>query len=44
MSSKVTADEIYDTAELQKYNGRRGIKSNIPINIKNRKKTKGEDQ
>ncbi|KKG24146.1 transposase, partial [Methanosarcina sp. 2.H.T.1A.6] len=38
--SKVTADAIYDTDEIRKYNRRRGIKSNIPVNIRNRKKKK----
>jgi hypothetical protein len=31
---------IYDTAEIGKYNRRRGIQSNIPVNIGNRKKRK----
>jgi len=30
--SKVTADAMYDTAKIRKYNRRRGIKSNIPVN------------
>ena len=30
--SKVTADAMYDTAKIRKYNRRRGIKSNIPLN------------
>jgi transposase len=37
---KVTADGAYDTAEIRKYNRRRGIKSNIPVNKRNRKKKK----
>jgi hypothetical protein len=28
----------YNTAEIRKYNRRRGIKSNIPVNKRNRKK------
>ncbi|WP_440948770.1 hypothetical protein ACSAZL_03040 [Methanosarcina sp. T3] len=31
--SKVTADAIYDTDNIRKYIRRRGIKSNIPVNI-----------
>ncbi len=38
--SKVTADAMYDTAEIRKYNRRRGIKSNIPVNKRNQKKKK----
>jgi transposase len=38
--SKVTADAMYDTAKIRKYNKRRGIKSNIPVNKRNRKKKK----
>ncbi len=38
--SKVTADGIYDTAKIRKYNRKRGIKSNIPVNKRNRKKKK----
>ncbi len=38
--SKVTADAMYDTAKIRKYNRRRGIKSNIPVNKRNRKKKK----
>ena len=37
---KVTADAMYDTAKIRKYNRRRGIKSNIPVNKRNRKKKK----
>ncbi|MGA9187266.1 MAG: hypothetical protein WB014_01565, partial [Methanosarcina sp.] len=36
--SKVTADGMYDTAKIRKYNRRRGIKSNIPVNKRNQKK------
>jgi hypothetical protein len=36
--SKVTADAIYDTSKIRKYNRKRGIKSNIPVNKKNQKK------
>jgi len=36
----VTADAIYDIAEIRKCNRRRGVKSNIPINIRNWKKKK----
>ena len=35
--SRVTADAMYDTADIRKYNRRR-IKSNIPVNTRNRKK------
>ncbi|MGB9939370.1 transposase [Methanosarcina sp.] len=38
--SKVTADAMYDTAKIRKYNRRRGIKSNIPVNKRNQKKKK----
>ena len=38
--SKVTADVIYYTSEIRKCNRKRGIKSNIPINKRNRKKKK----
>lgn len=38
--SKVTADAMYDTAKIRKYNRRREIKSNIPVNKRNRKKKK----
>ena len=38
--SKVTADGMYDTAKIRKYNRKRGIKSNIPVNKRNRKKKK----
>ncbi len=37
--SRVTADAMYDTADIRKYNRRR-IKSNIPVNKRNRKKKK----
>ena len=37
---RVTADAIYDTYEIREYNRRRGIKSNIPVNKRNRKKKK----
>jgi transposase len=38
--SKVTADAMYDTVKIRKYNRKRGIKSNIPVNKRNRKKKK----
>jgi hypothetical protein len=38
----VTADAIYDIDEIRKYNRRRGIKSSIPVNTRNRKKKKKE--
>ena len=38
--SKVTADAMYDTAEIRKYNRKRGSKSNIPVNKRNQKKKK----
>ena len=38
--SKVTADGMYDSAKIRKYNRKRGIKSNIPVNKRNRKKKK----
>jgi hypothetical protein len=38
--SKVTADAMYDTAKIRKYNRRRGIKSNIPVNTRNLKQKK----
>ena len=38
--SKVTADGMYDTTEIRKYNRRRGIKTNIPLNKINRNKKK----
>ena len=38
--SKVTADAIYDTDEIREYNRRRKIKTNIPVNVRNRKKKK----
>jgi hypothetical protein len=41
ISSIVTADAMYDTAKIRKYNRKRGIKSNIPVNKRNRKKKKG---
>ena len=31
---------MYDTANIRKYNRRRGIKSNIPVNRRNKKKGK----
>jgi len=34
--SKVTADAMYDTVKIRKYNRKRGIKSNIPVNKRNR--------
>jgi hypothetical protein len=42
--SKMTADGMYDTAKIRKYNRKRGIKSNIPVNKRNRKKGREEDQ
>ena len=36
----MTADGMYDIAKIRKYNQRRGIKSNIPVNNRNRKKKK----
>lgn len=33
---------MYDTDEIRKYNRRRGIKSNISVNIRNQKKKKRE--
>jgi len=36
----VTADKMYDTVKIRKYNRKRGIKSNIPVNKRNRKKKK----
>jgi transposase len=36
----VTADGMYDTAKIRKYNRKRGIKSNIPVNRRKRKKKK----
>ena len=38
--SKVTADAMYDTAKIRKYNRKRGIKSNIPVNLRNQRKGK----
>ena len=38
--SKVTADAMYDTAKIRKYNRKRGMKSNIPVNLRNQKKGK----
>jgi hypothetical protein len=40
----MTADAIYDTAEIRKYNRKRGIKSNIPVDIRNQNKRSEEDQ
>jgi hypothetical protein len=34
----VTVDAMYDTAKIRKYNRRRGIKSNIPVTKKIRRK------
>ncbi len=39
---KLTADAIYDTDDIRKYNRKRRIKSNIPVNIRNRRKKKKE--
>ena len=36
----MTADGMYDTAKIRKYNRKRGIRSNIPVNKRNRKKKK----
>ena len=36
----MTADGMYDTAKIRNYNKKRGIKSNIPVNKRNRKKKK----
>jgi len=36
----VTADAMYNTAKIRKYNRERRIKSNIPVNKRNRKKKK----
>jgi hypothetical protein len=36
----VTADRMHDTLKIRKYNRKRGIKSNIPVNKRNRKKKK----
>jgi len=36
----VTADAMYDAAKIRKYNRKRGIKSNIPVNLRNQKKGK----
>jgi len=36
----VTADAMYDTDKIRKYNRKRRIKSNIPVNKRNRKKKK----
>lgn len=36
----VNADAAYDTKAIRDYNKRRGIKSNIPVNKRNRKKKK----
>jgi transposase len=36
--AKVTADAIYDSVEIREYNRKRGIKSNIPVNKRNRKR------
>jgi hypothetical protein len=40
MPSKVTADATFDTVKIRKYNRKRGIKSNIPVNRINQKKKK----
>lgn len=36
----MTVDAMYDTAKIREYNRRRGIKSNIPVNERNKKKRK----
>ena len=36
----MTADGMYDTVKIRKYNRKRGIKSNIPVNKRNRKNKK----
>ena len=38
--SKMTADGMYDTAKIRNYNRKRRIKSNIPVNKRNRTKKK----
>ncbi|MGB9928195.1 MAG: transposase [Methanosarcina sp.] len=38
--SKVTADAMYDAANIRKYNIKRVIKTNIPVNLRNQKKGK----
>jgi hypothetical protein len=40
----VTADGMYDTAKIRKYNRKRGIKSNIPVIKEIGRKRKEEDQ
>ena len=42
MPLKVTADAIYDTAKIRKYNLKKGTKSNIPLNRRNQSKKKRE--
>jgi hypothetical protein len=39
-SSKVTADAMYDTTKIREYNRKKGIRSEIPLNIRNRRKKK----
>jgi transposase len=36
----VTADAMYDTDKIRRYNRRRRIKSNIPVNKRNKKNKK----
>ena len=36
----MTANSMYGTVKIRKYNRKRGIKSNIPVNKRNRKKMK----
>ena len=36
----VNADAAYDSTDIREYNRKRGIKSNIPVNRRNRKKKK----
>ncbi len=36
----VNADAAYDTNAIRRYNKNRGIKTNIPVNIRNRKEKK----
>ncbi|MGA9187805.1 MAG: transposase [Methanosarcina sp.] len=38
--SKVTADGMYDTAKIRKYNRKRERKFNIPVNKRNQRKKK----
>ncbi len=40
----VIADASFDTKDIREYNQDRGIKSAIPVNIRNRKKSQSEGQ